>query len=155
MDSPLNLWGVVLIIGAAQGIFLAVFLVRHKINHIANRFLALFLVIAAIAIATPELVRKYYAILPHLIGATFTINFILGPALFLYTRSLSCWEFSFPRRWFLHFLPFLICTFYLLPFYFQSGNAKIAFFRNVITQVLPRDFIVIDWHASMSSCIPL
>jgi AraC-like DNA-binding protein len=143
MALSLNIWNVALALGAAQGILLAAFLILHKINRAANRILAIFLIIAAAIIAAPEIVRSYHAIFPHLIGSTFTINFLLGPALYFYVQSLSTGAFVWHRKLFLHFLPFLVCTVYLLPFYLQDGDYKLAFFGRVVAEGLPLDFIII------------
>jgi len=143
MALSLNIWNVALVLGAGQGIFLAGFLILHKINRTANRFLAIFLAIAAVIITAPEIARSYHAVFPHLIGSTFTINFLLGPMLFFYVQSLSTGAFAWQRRRLLHFLPFLVCTFYLLPFYLHGGDYKRAFFRRVIAEGLPGDFIII------------
>jgi AraC-like DNA-binding protein len=154
MDASLNLRGIVLVLGATQGLFLAAFLLGYKKqNRRANHILAVFLMLAAVVIASPELVRKYYAILPHLVGATFTIPSLLGPILFFYVRSLisgvqpASRESQTQARLrvipLLHFLPFLATTSYLFPFYLQEGSNKVAFFKNAAAQGLPLDFMII------------
>ncbi len=154
MDSSLNLWGIILVLGATQGLFLAAFLLRHKKHgRTANRILAAFLILSVLIIASPELVRKYHAVLPHLIGSTFTIPLLLGPILFFYVKCLIAgmrpgWHeapedarlHTFPL---LHFLPFLAFTAYLLPFYLQNGDDKVAFFKTAAAQGLPMDFMII------------
>ncbi|MGH7493668.1 MAG: helix-turn-helix domain-containing protein [bacterium] len=152
----MNLRGIALVLGAAQGLFLAAFLLGHKKqNRRANRILAWFLILSTVTIAAPELVRNYYAVLPHLVGATFTIPSLLGPVLFFYVKCLiagvqsSLYDGHVQSRLrvrkmaLIHFLPFLTFTAYLIPFYLQSGNTKIAFFKNATAQGLPLDFMLI------------
>ncbi len=163
MQLSLNIWNFALLLGAAQGVFLAAFLAIHKKNRIANRILAVFLIISALIIASPEIVRKYYAVFPHLVGSTFTITFLLGPIIFFYANRLSAGVPDLleksrghskssniqvrPRFMaFLHFLPFLAGTTYLLPFYMQDGKYKIEFFQKAGAEGLPLDFMII-WGA--------
>ncbi len=89
MDFSLNIWNIALLLGAAQAIFLAGFLFFHPKNQSVNRILAAFLFISALMIASPEIVRQFHAVLPHLIASTFTITFLLGPLIFLYVRRLQ------------------------------------------------------------------
>ncbi|MGH7601054.1 MAG: hypothetical protein ACREOI_32250, partial [bacterium] len=153
----LNIWNIALLLGAAQAVFLAAFLFFHPKNQSANRILAAFLLIAALIIASPEIVRQFYAVLPHLIASTFTITFLLGPLIFFYVRRLQAGmkshfavnghkapKYSRPRFLpFIHFLPFWAGTAYLLPFYGQAGKEKIVFFQRVIRDGLPLDFMVL------------
>jgi AraC-like DNA-binding protein len=42
-----------------------------------------------------------------------------------------------------HFFPFLAATAYLVPFYLQAGEDKVAFSKNIAVEGLPLDFMVI------------
>jgi AraC-like DNA-binding protein len=156
MDASLKLRGIVLVLGATQGLFLAAFLLGHKKQtRKANYILAVFLILSALIIAAPELVRNFYADLPHLIGATFAIPLLLGPLIFSYVKQLIAGVqpgLSPPQTQaayriniisLSHYLPFLAAISYLFPFYLQNGNEKIAFFKNAAAQGLPLDFMII------------
>jgi len=154
MPLSLNIWNVALLLGAAQGIFLAAFLAFHKKNRIANRILAVFLSASAVIIASPEIVRQYYAVFPHLIALTFTLTFLLGPLIFFYVEHVLAGvktrfaqngqkisRTAWPRV--LHLLPFLMSTIYLLPFYVREGKHKVEFFQTAVAAGLPLDFMII------------
>ena len=67
---------------------------------------------------------------PHILLSTSTITLLIGPVLFLYGRILTSGKSSLNRIDLIHFIPFLASTAYLLPFYLQSGEAKLATVRS-------------------------
>ncbi len=140
----MDIWSLVLLLGAVQGILLAVFLILHKSKPpFPNRILAAFLVVSIFIIASPEIVRKYHAAFPHLIGSTFTITFLLGPLLFFYVEALNDRACALKKSHLLHLLPFIAGTAYLFPFYLHDGAYKIEFFQKVRAEGLPVDFFAI------------
>jgi AraC-like DNA-binding protein len=71
--------------------------------------------------------------LPHILRSTTWMPYLIGPSLWLFARSLQA---PFELRWSrLHFLPAALACLYFLPFYVQSGAAKIAFVEG--THVIP------------------
>jgi AraC-like DNA-binding protein len=63
---------------------------------------------------------------PHLMLVGSTLLFLLGPLLYLYGRSLAFPELPLRPRDLLHGMPFLVETACRLPFFLQSGQAKLA-----------------------------
>lgn len=63
--------------------------------------------------------------LPHVLRATTWMPYLIGPSIWLFACSLrSPDELRWSR---LHYLPAAIALLYFMPFYLQSGDAKIAF----------------------------
>jgi AraC-like DNA-binding protein len=136
MQPSLNLLAILNLLGAAQGLLLALALLGAKRgDRVANRILAaLTLTISIIVSGAVLLTTGYVLVLPHLSRLHQPFVFLAGPLLFLYIRALTARESGFSQKDFLHFLPFALCLLYLLPFYFQSGAAKQAILWAEYTQ---------------------
>jgi AraC-like DNA-binding protein len=128
MQPSLNLLAILNLLGAAQGLLLALALLSAKGgSRTANRLLAaLTLTISVVVSGAVLLTTNYIFLFPHLSRLHHPLVFLAGPLLFLYIRTLTSSEESFRKRDLLHFVPFALCTLYLLPFYFQSSEAKLA-----------------------------
>ena len=114
------------LLGAAQGILLALALLTTGGNKTANRLLAaLTLTISIVVSGAVLLTSNYVFAFPHLSRLHQPFVFLAAPLLFLYLRELTAREQRFERKDFLHFIPFVLCLIYLLPYYLQSGKAKI------------------------------
>lgn len=116
------------LLAIGQGLFLAGALLaaREKAPRTANGLLAALLLLSCAIIghawlALHDLVGSY----PHSIGAIWTLGLATGPLLYLYFGSLL-FDRPLDRRALLHFLPFVLATLALLPFYLQPGEAKLA-----------------------------
>ena len=131
-------WNALFLVGAVNSFFLGLLLWgrrKRPVERKANRFLSLILFSWSYGffytwIIETGMYRRY----PHLllIGAPFT--FLTGPCLYLYTETiLGGLENSIIRnRWnrpVLHFLPFILNTLALVPFYVQSGAGKIHYWE--------------------------
>ena len=145
MGIPENLT-LVLILGVAQGLFLAVLLLTRKENAVANRILAGAMVaFSAFLIEVALYSRNYYLDYPHLIGISQPVIYLFGPTIFLYTRTLITGARSFERRSLIHFIPALAVTVYMLPFFLQSGADKILFVEKLMREGSPLDVNIIEW----------
>lgn len=131
MQPSLNILAVLNLLGAAQGLLLSLALLTSKEgNRTASRILAaLTLMIAIVVSGAVLLTTNYVYVFPHLSRLHHPFVFLAGPLLFLYIRALTSSEKRFEKRDFLHFIPFALCFIYLLPYYFQSGEAKLAHLR--------------------------
>jgi AraC-like DNA-binding protein len=129
MEPSLDLLAVLNLLGAAQGLFLSVMLLGVKGgNKVANRILAT--LVATIALfVTGAVVRTthYEIVFPHLSRIHDPLPFLAVPLIFLYVRTLTSKTPSFPKRECLHFVPFILCCAYLLPYFLQSREAKLAY----------------------------
>ena len=115
------------LLGAAQGIFLAVILASKRRNSVANKILAgVMLAFTLELITTVYHAKGYDEVWPHFIGVTYPFPFLFAPLLYLYARSVSEGASSFQKKYLLHLIPVALVVLYMTPFYLQSGAAKLA-----------------------------
>lgn len=117
-----------ILIGAVQGLFLAIVLaVMRKGNRRANSFLAALLFVNSLGLLDGFLdMTNYYARYPGLIGALWPGYYLVGPFLYFYVKELTSPKPAVPsRQALLHFLPAAACVLLSIPFYSLSGNEKI------------------------------
>ena len=115
------------LLGAAQGIFLAVVLASKRRNSVANKLLA-----AAMLAFTLELLTTVYhaqgidEVWPHFIGVTYSFPFLFAPLLYLYAKTVGEGGHDFHKAYLLHFIPFALVVLYMMPFFAQGGADKLA-----------------------------
>jgi len=127
ITPELSFLAILNLFGAAQGVLLALALLSIKSeNKLPDRILAtLTLTISIIVSGAVLLSSKYVFVFPHLSRVHHPFVFLAGPLVFLYIRALTSPKRRFGKVDLLHFLPFFLCFIYLLPYYFQSGAAKL------------------------------
>lgn len=128
MQPSFNFLAVLCLLGAAQGVLLALALLGARGgNRAANRLLAaMTLTISIVVSGAVWITTDYVFVAPHLSRLHHPFVFLAGPLLFLYIRTLTSRERRFEKRDLLHFVPFAACLVYLLPYYFQSSATKLA-----------------------------
>src|SRR6185312_2127937 len=126
ISPSLNWLAILNLLGAAQGLLLALALVTVKgLNSTANRLLAaLTLTISIIVSGAVLLTSDYVFVYPHLSRLHHPFVFLAGPLLYLYIRQLTSGDNRLNWKDVFHFIPFAFCLVYLLPYYFQSADAK-------------------------------
>lgn len=99
---------ITLLIGAMYGVLFATLLSFGKANRIANRFLALLLIVIALRLF-PYIIgyAGFYDAYPWLSYLPYEASLAIGPLLYFYVRSLSSPGQKLSARWWLHFLPVL------------------------------------------------
>lgn len=103
-------------------VFLLVFfsfflLTRRGQNRYSNMLLAGFLIINAVPFLLTIfsiLELKIFTNSPTLFLSLFTLDFLMGPLIFFYTKSLALQDFSVKKKDWVHLLPVIIFNFYLL-----------------------------------------
>ncbi|MDX6694694.1 MAG: hypothetical protein QOF02_2297 [Blastocatellia bacterium] len=127
MQPSFNFLAVLNLLGAAQGVLLALALLGAKGgNKTANRLLAaMTLTISIVVSGSVWITTNYVFVAPHLSRLHHPFVFLAGPLLFLYIRAITSKERRFEKQDLLHFIPFALCLLYLLPYYFQSSAAKL------------------------------
>jgi AraC-like DNA-binding protein len=127
MKPSLDLLVILNFLGAAQALLLAVVLFSiQRGNRTANRYLASFAAVIAISIGGVTLGKTpYISLLPHLSKLHQPFYFLGAPLLFLYVRALILRKQALQRADLLHFVPFVLCALYMVPYYLQSGADKL------------------------------
>jgi AraC-like DNA-binding protein len=128
-----NLLFILNILGATQALLLACALFSTKRgNRTANRLLAAFAAVIAISVGGVALTKTpYINTVPYLSKFHQPFYFLGAPLLFLYIRALLSGRPSFERKDLLHSIPFVLCVLYLMPYYLQSGTAKLSIHASV------------------------
>jgi len=132
-------WNALFILGSVNSLFLGLILLgggKPKTVRLATRFLSIILFSWSFGFFYTYIIETgSYRTYPHilLIGASFT--FLTGPCLYFYTETLlGGWERIRARigwnRGFLHFLPFLLNTLLLVPFFLKTGPEKIQYWES-------------------------
>jgi AraC-like DNA-binding protein len=127
METSANLLVALNLLGVAQALLLAAALLSIKRgNRVANRLLAAFVIVIAISVGGATMANDRFILLyPHFLKIQDPFYVLGAPLLFLYVRTLIKGRAASGKKDLLHFLPFVLCLLYLLPFYFQSGEAKL------------------------------
>jgi AraC-like DNA-binding protein len=124
-----------LIVGAAQGLFLAILLAAKRTNSIANRLLAIaMLAFSLFIVMRVYYEREWYLEVPHLIGVNRLLIYLFGPLLYLYTLAVSEGGNTFRRAWLVHLLPPVLLFLYRIQFFLGGGAAKITFLRTLMSE---------------------
>ena len=116
------------LIAIGQGLFLAVALLgaRQPEVRTANRLMAALLLACTAIIGHAWLgIHHLYLAWPHSALSIATLGLLVGPLLYLYLGSML-FDRRLDLRAGLHFLPFLLATVAMLPFYLQPAAAKAA-----------------------------
>ncbi|UOQ52039.1 helix-turn-helix domain-containing protein [Hymenobacter cellulosivorans] len=122
---------ILLVGGATQGLCLALLLATRHANPLANRLLALLmLLVSAQSVLVAFDTREFFLAFPHLSRIGWLLPSLFGPLLYLFTRKLTSPAPRLRRADAWHLLPFALVLAYLLPYYLQPAAAKIAYLRD-------------------------
>lgn len=119
MESTINLYSGILLLGAAHGLFLALALINVEGGDaIAHRLLALLTVTFAVDLGVDFLRESYYLVqYPKLYFIEDVTSFLYGPLAYLYVCALTSKDgFRFSGKTWWHLLPFLMSILLLIPF---------------------------------------
>jgi AraC-like DNA-binding protein len=137
------------IVGMNIALFLSFILFSKKGKTIADKILAVWLVVSAVHLGL------YYhhstALLhtvPQLIGWAVPIPLVHGPFLFLYTCALTQPTTFKYKVWLIHFVPAVLLYLYILPFLFSPAAEKLT----AIQYDLPPDFYFDYLHEVVLVC---
>lgn len=126
MTGTVLSWLFLLAIGQAAFLVFALLSAPQPEVRTANRLLSALLLVCAGVIFHAWLgMQHLYAAYPHSANAIATVGLLTGPLLYLYMRSML-FDAPLGKRAWLHAAPFALATLAMLPFYLQSGDAKLA-----------------------------
>ncbi len=134
MKTTLDFWNIIHLLGAAQGIFMAVVFFFHKRgNHVANRFLGmLFLVFSLRLLEIVAFWTRYLLVIPDLFLTTFSFTYLYGVFFYLYIKQLLPGKKKTQKHAWVHFVPFILCVLYMIPFYLLSHTVKLFILENYV-----------------------
>ena len=123
------------LLAIGQGLFLAAVLLllgaRRPEVRAANGLLAALMLLCVAVVGHAWLgIAGLYTAWPHSALAVLPLGFATGPLLYLYLARVL-FDQPLGRRQVLHFLPFVLATLALLPFYLQPASAKLAWMRGL------------------------
>lgn len=132
MNLTFDIFAVLCFVGLALALFWAITLLSiKKGNRAANKFLAILLFMVSIGIVKSILFHSNFIFeVPHLLGLALPINFLYPPLFYLYVKTLISGKINLKKHLF-HFVPFLICVVYIIPFIIQSADYKISYFSKI------------------------
>ena len=125
MTTAFGPWSTTLAIGAGFGFAVALLLAFTRSNAVANRLLALLLLVFVLKLMPYVLgFAGYYDACPWLSFAPFNIGLAIGPLLYLHVRRLTADRL--PRGWAWHLLPGALQLGYYLAMFAQPLAVKDA-----------------------------
>jgi len=135
----IDLIGLLLLLGAIQGIFLAILLFTKYRAFRANiylGFLILFysLFIFSFMISNVKSLQQQY---PHWLMIFSGLPFLFGPLHLIYVAELTDTHLKFARFHWYHFLPFILYKLFYLQVFFMSVEELAAIFRQIEQNARP------------------
>jgi len=130
MQPGFSLFAVILLLGAAHGLFLSLALLHARGGDvIAHRLLAALTLIFVFDLSGEVLYQTgYYTSFPHLLWIDDPLEFLYGPLVLFYVQALTNPAgFRLTRRHGLHFLPVLLAFILSAPFYTLNSVQKLEF----------------------------
>jgi AraC-like DNA-binding protein len=130
------LWSSLFIVCIVQGLFLILLLVRKSSgNPLASRFLIVLLALMVFLNLIYFIVRTGY--IPQIFGTSVGIVFLFGPLFYLYALSLLDPSFQWKRKYWLHFIPYLLQLAINLPMYRHTQAEWLWYVRSYLSGEIP------------------
>lgn len=136
---------VAILLGAVQCVFLALMLATQRRNRIANRLLAVAMLVFSVSLASNVyLAAGLEQAFPHFFGVAYALPLLFGPLIYLYAVSAA--DRTRPFRWrdAWHFVPFVVVIILALPIYLMSAPEKIEFYHGLQRGEIPLLLRVVD-----------
>lgn len=151
---PIEIGNLILLLAAAQGLFLTV-LIFHKHGRLfANRFLGVLILLYSLILVHLFLSELGYEHTRPLFTALLIgLGFLVSPLHYLYAKFLVRRDRPFRKKDWLHFLPFLLYESYRLRQYVFARDKLFALFGSAKPPVLPADFIVYNWAVLLQGAL--
>lgn len=128
MTGVTNIWSILIILGATQGLFLSLYLFIKQQNRDANKWIALLLVFVSLHLFEYSAdITGFSLEYPVLIAITYPLIFCMGPLYYIYCRHLLDKSYSVSTKTWLHFMPSIGVLLMMLPFYAMPDASKTDF----------------------------
>lgn len=119
------------LIGVAITFFLVLILASKKAKSRADVVLLLWLIVTGFHLLLFYLqITKINLQYPFLLGLEIPIPFLHAPFLYLYIKELTNLKAKSDERYIVHFLPYILGVFALIPFFKLANKEKIAVYIN-------------------------
>jgi AraC-like DNA-binding protein len=142
----MELLDVLLLIGSAQGFFLAVFLLHRHRRLYATRFLAALLFVFSVVLLHLFIAdRDWYSAAPRIMLLLSGLSLITGPLHYLYARHLISPARRLLLRDGLHALPYAVYLLAMLPLFLLPADVIIPELFRDPWYGFPWRFIVLNW----------
>lgn len=144
---------IILVLGAAQGLLLATLIFHRYREFFANRFLGALMLCYGIVFLDLffEEIGVYQSV-PRLQLTLGGVAFLIPPLHYFYAKFLIHRIARLERKMWLHFLPFLLYKFYILPDFWRSTAAL----RETLEQNevhLPLHYVLFNWAITTQGLI--
>ncbi|PJJ60246.1 helix-turn-helix domain-containing protein [Hymenobacter chitinivorans] len=139
MQPFLDIWSVLILLGAGQGLFLSwtFFFSPHGLR-LRNRLLGLLLFCLTLLVIEILLCYSgYIKFAPFFVGLTEPLTFVAPPLLYLYVRSLTQPAFRWQPRYLWLLGPAGLHAVYMLPFFAQTDAWKLCTVANSFHRAPP------------------
>lgn len=132
MDPQITLQAVIVLLGAAHGLFLCLAIINvDGPGKFARLLLALLTLTFTVDLAIEFLLQTRYLVLfPKVFLLTLSTSFLSGPLTYLYVKSLTTGASPKRNAVAAHFLPFLLSFACLLPFYLTTDQVLLGLLYN-------------------------
>jgi AraC-like DNA-binding protein len=105
----------------------------NRIQPFANRLLALSLFsVAVFSLVSALLINHYIFQVPHAFRVGAPFQYLMAPCAYLYVRAVLQSESRFRTYDWLHFVPFVLHTAELMPFFLQTTASKLNYLQNLL-----------------------
>lgn len=141
-----NIVNIILLLAAAQGLFLTALIFHKHKSLYANSFLgSLTLVYSVLLLHLLFGDLGYSEIYPHFTLLFMGIGFLIPPLHYLYAKFLVQEVKRFRKTYWLHFLSFLLYEAFRVSQFFQPREKFLAVFRSATSTELSFDTMLFNW----------
>ncbi|MEM9075400.1 MAG: helix-turn-helix transcriptional regulator [Bacteroidota bacterium] len=133
---------IIIIVAGFFGVFIGSYLTFKGSSAKENIWLGILLLELSVFMIVPSLIRLYPNRFIHFTATTFPILFLIGPTTLAYTKKLHK-DYLNLVGIVIHSMPSLIILFFMLDFYIQPSDAKLAWLSTIKNTGLPLKYHII------------
>jgi AraC-like DNA-binding protein len=148
MEIKFDIISIITSIGISLVFFFIIIIMRNKKGNFRANIVFSFLLIAiTLSISNSGLFiyTNIYYYIPHIIKVPILCLPFFGPLLYIYVMILTHHKKSFVLKTIAHFIPGILYFIINIPFFFQSGDRKIAYINALMNGTLPKTVIIFEY----------